>query len=332
MRIGVIRLSSLGDIVLTGPAVRGLRARFPEAELVYITTKPFAPLAAMLPGVDKVEAIDRRGIGFEEGLERLAALDWDRIADLQGSDRGQRIRSACKPDAALVDHPPRVRRALLITTKQPVGRFWPVPMRQLHTLAPWGVEDDLEGLELTPQPEVRETLLKTYPFLANKPFVLMPGAKHETKRWRRRHWVRTAQMLLERGPVVVIGGGDATPDELKDLAAGYKHMHLLDGRTTLAETFELLQCARAAVSVDTGPMHMAVAAGTPIVALFGPTVKEFGFFPFRAKSAVVVQKKMWCRPCSPHGTQTCPLMHHNCMRGIEPEYVVDTVDRVIGPS
>ncbi len=330
MRIGIVRLSSLGDIVLTGPAVRGLRHRFPDAELVYITTKPFEPLAKMLPGVDRVEAIERRGQGFEEGVTRLAAYDWDRIADLQGSDRGQRIRAACKPFEAVIDKPPRFRRSILIATKIPLGRFWPVPMRQIRVMSPWGVQDDTLGLELNSDPDVQAALVEKYPFLEQKPFVIAPGAAHPTKRWRRKHWVAATRALLERGPVVVIGGGDATPDELKEVAAGAKNMYLLDGRTTIPETYELLRLSRGVLAVDTGPMHMAVAAGTPLVAMYGPTVKEFGFFPFRAKRTVVIQKRMWCRPCTAHGGKSCPLLHHRCMRTIEPAHVIEAMDRVIG--
>ena len=69
------------------------------------------------------------------------------------------------------------------------------------------------------------------------------------------------------------------------------------------------------VSVD-----VSVAVGTPVVSLFGPTVPEFGFAPYDEDS-IIVSKKLSCRPCSLHGTDTCPEEHHNCMELIEVEEV-----------
>ena len=74
------------------------------------------------------------------------------------------------------------------------------------------------------------------------------------------------------------------------------------------------------ISGDTGVMHMATGVGTPVVALFGPTVRQFGFFPYRSASSVV-ELQLPCRPCSAHGSRRCPLGHHHCMRQIVPDLV-----------
>ena len=80
------------------------------------------------------------------------------------------------------------------------------------------------------------------------------------------------------------------------------------------------RAAAAAVTGDTGVMHMATAIGTPVVALFGPTVEAFGFFPYRAR-ATVLQRDLGCRPCSAKGTLRCPLVHHRCLKEITPAEV-----------
>jgi len=73
------------------------------------------------------------------------------------------------------------------------------------------------------------------------------------------------------------------------------------GEFSLQETGALLARARVVVSGDTGVMHMATGVGTPVVALFGPTVAQFGFFPYRAPAAVL-ERALDCRPCSATGT------------------------------
>ena len=82
------------------------------------------------------------------------------------------------------------------------------------------------------------------------------------------------------------------------------------GEFSLQETGALLTRAAALVSGDTGVMHMATGVGTPVVALFGPTVEQFGFFPYNAHASVV-ERDLACRPCSGQRQRcVCPLGHH----------------------
>ena len=92
------------------------------------------------------------------------------------------------------------------------------------------------------------------------------------------------------------------------------------GRLGLQGTGALLRRAVAVVSGDTGVMHMAAAVGTPVVALFGPTVRPFGFFPYTSR-AEVIELGLPCRPCSSKGGPRCPLGHHRCMLNITPDLV-----------
>ncbi len=75
-------------------------------------------------------------------------------------------------------------------------------------------------------------------------------------------------------------------------------------------------------------MHMATGVGTPVVALFGPTVRQFGFFPYHVRAAVL-ERDLGCRPCSSKGGPACPLGHHRCLREITPETVVTTLCRIL---
>jgi heptosyltransferase-2 len=82
------------------------------------------------------------------------------------------------------------------------------------------------------------------------------------------------------------------------------------------------------ITGDTGVMHMATGLGTPVVAMFGPTVRQFGFFPYNAHASVV-ERNLGCRPCTSHGGPECPLEHHLCMREILPDMVFTTLTRTL---
>ncbi len=333
IRIGVIRFSSLGDIVLTSPAIRCLRNAYPSSEIVFITNPAYRDLAAAIPGVDRVEEVARRGAAFERGADRLARLlTWDRVADLQGSPRSRRLRKLLGAADVLVDSPPRLRRILLLATRLRFGGFEPVPLRIIRSLAPWGVTDDRRGIALRLSEEVSERVEKKWPLAASQPYILAPGSRHETKRWPDRYWVDLAGELTRAAPVIILGVGGDTPVELERIANSDSNVLDLTGRTELVETMAVLKGARAVVTGDTGPMHLAVALDTPLVALFGPTVEEFGFFPFRPSRAEVLQRKLWCRPCSAHGSSSCPLRHHRCLDTIMPDEVFSAIRRVELPK
>jgi heptosyltransferase-2 len=76
-------------------------------------------------------------------------------------------------------------------------------------------------------------------------------------------------------------------------------------------------------------MHLATAVKTPVLAIFGSTVKEWGFFPFRSTSIVVENNSLDCRPCTHIGKHTCPKKHFKCMMDISPEMVIEKFSKLI---
>jgi len=136
----------------------------------------------------------------------------------------------------------------------------------------------------------------------------------------RAHWLRLAELLEAAGMDWFMVGRNDSP--LKD-----------DGRdltnaTGLRETCALLAEADLLVTGDSGPMHLACGVGTPVAAIFGPTVKAWGFYP-AGKNDKVIAQPLDCRPCSLHGAKPCPR-GFECMTGITPESVLDEIRRMLG--
>ncbi|HWA41035.1 MAG TPA: glycosyltransferase family 9 protein, partial [Gemmatimonadales bacterium] len=98
------------------------------------------------------------------------------------------------------------------------------------------------------------------------------------------------------------------------------------GQLTLRQSAALIQHAALLVTNDSAPLHLATAVGTPILAIFGPTVPAFGYGPIRPGDRVA-ELTMECRPCSLHGPQVCPLRHHTCMK----LQTVESVLQKVGP-
>ena len=97
----------------------------------------------------------------------------------------------------------------------------------------------------------------------------------------------------------------------------------LTGKTDLLLSAAIISKARLAITNDSAPAHIAAAVGTPVVAIFGPTVPSFGFAPYSDKSTVVDIGNLYCRPCTRHGSKTCPQGHFRCMKKLLPEKIVE---------
>ena len=103
------------------------------------------------------------------------------------------------------------------------------------------------------------------------------------------------------------------------------------GRLSLLASAELIGRSAVLVTNDSAPLHLASAMNTPTVAVFGPTVPEFGFGPLAARATVVGNTELACRPCDRHGPQRCPLGHWRCMREITGDVVAPLVRDLLSP-
>ena len=104
------------------------------------------------------------------------------------------------------------------------------------------------------------------------------------------------------------------------------------GETSLLETAAILEKSSLVITNDTGVMHMAAAMQRKLIAIFGPTVKDFGFFPFMVEHRVIEHQDLSCRPCSYHGTATCPKGHFRCMKELKPYKVFEAALEFLGSA
>ena len=103
----------------------------------------------------------------------------------------------------------------------------------------------------------------------------------------------------------------------------------LAGKLNLCETAAMMDKCSVVVTNDSGLMHIAAARKRNVVAIFGPTVKEFGFFPIGTRSVVVENTELDCRPCTHIGLPSCPKGHFKCMNEISTEQVVTSANALL---
>jgi lipopolysaccharide heptosyltransferase II len=323
----LVRFSSIGDVLLTTPLVRALRARHPDARLVFVTKQAMVPLVADNPHLSRVEPLEP-GEPLRALARRLAALGPTRGLDLHGSLRSTALRLLV-PCAWRGYSKRKLARGVLVSTKIDLyRRRVPVAERYFEAAAGLGVRPDGAPPEffLGKAARARVARWMAKRGLDGKPLaVLAPGAAHFTKRWPVDRWIALAERLRARGYGIAVAGG---PDDRAVAEPLAPYAASAVGDFGLQDSGALLARARVAISGDTGVMHMATGVGTPVVALFGPTVSQFGFFPYSTKS-IVLQRDLDCRPCSAMGGPRCPMAHHRCLGDITPDDVALAVERLV---
>jgi heptosyltransferase-2 len=318
----------MGDVILTTPLVRALRARHPEAEIVYLTRPAFAPLVADHPACVEVLRFDPGSESLGDLATRLRAREFTHLLDLHGVTRTRLLR-VLVPGNWRGYSKRRGARWMLVHTKRDVYRDTvPEAERFFEAARDLDVKPDGGPAEVGIRAAAAASgaaWLASHGLGSRPLAALAPGAAHFTKRWPTEYWEGLSGSLVAQGyDVAVLTGGDFREEGALIAAAGGAHAASTAGALGLQETAAVLRASQVVVSGDTGLMHLATAVGTRVVALFGPTVKQFGFFPYRSPSTVL-EVALACRPCSAQGGPACPLGHHRCLREIPVSAVVNGV-------
>jgi len=334
LKILVLRFSAMGDVVLTTPFIRLLRRGFPNAQIDFIVKEQFAALVSQNRNIDNVLHVPLGSKGFLRFLKYIRKNEYDIVFDLQRNSRSSMILLWSGAKEKIKYKARRFERFVLVKFKKNIYREnLSVPLRFIEALKIKGLEDDGLGLELSVSDKAVKSIYNIYKenniYFPFNVILLAPGAGRATKMWPVENYIETADYFIKEGyNVVTIGGGKdiRVCEKIKDKLG--ENVLNLCGKTDLEQTVAIISLSRLLISNDTGVMHLATGLNTPVVAIFGPTTEELGFFPFRSFSKVV-QVPLNCRPCSFHGTDKCPKGHFNCMKMISADMVIEAAESLI---
>jgi len=306
LRILLVRTSSLGDVVQAVPVLLALRRRFPEARIGWVVEEGYASMLAGHPALDELLVVALRRWGraplrsvhlAELGafLERLAAFGADVALDLMGSHKGALI-AALSQAGRRIGLSARCRReresALWINEPVATDRAHAVD-RYLALLAPLAAQPEEvtfgpEALFARDRPPLPEAVAAAGPYL-----FLHPGAAWGNKRLPPAVWAEAiTEIARRRGFRPWIGAAPGEEDLAAEVAARAPGSAVVPARG-LPALATLLRGAQLVVGGDTGPVHLAHALGTPVVAVMGPTDPE-RHGPYGAPEAAIAHRL----PCS----------------------------------
>jgi heptosyltransferase-2 len=326
----------IGDFVRCHTVVKLLRQQFPGRAVDVLTTSMAAPLLDYMPGV-------RKGIVVDLPRTRLALAQQRALSQrLRAEEYGQVLvmprtwKSALAPWLAGIPHrtgfagearfglindlrfgerrlPRMVDRCASLALPKDAGRpaEWPLPELEV---APAELAQWRQRRGLTPD---------------GRPVVaLAPGAVGPSKRWPAEHYAELARRLAAEGNWIWIIGGPGEKPLAAEIARAGRDICDLTG-SDLRNAILALAAANAAVSNDSGLLHVAAALGTPAVGIFGPT-SPWHWAPLNPIAAVIEAAS--APPCRPCHKPVCRFGHHLCMREISAEQVATAVRRTLAPA
>lgn len=166
-------------------------------------------------------------------------------------------------------------------------------------------------------------------FRENKTILIFPGSVWATKRWTEEGFAGAGRVLKDQGYQVYVMGGPGEEELSERVAAAIGGVSSLAGKTKIFESAQLIARASLVIGNDSASTHLAAVCETPLVAVFGPTVLEFGYRPWSNQSYVVEEKGLSCRPCGKHGHNKCPIGTHACMKQISAERVTAVAESIL---
>ncbi|MBX2815739.1 MAG: glycosyltransferase family 9 protein [Saprospiraceae bacterium] len=305
MKILVVRLSSIGDIVLASPIVRCLRQQL-GADIHFLTKEHYFALVEASPYIEKVHAY----VDDDALLLRLKQEQFDHVVDLHKNIRSLRLISKLGVPKTSFGKA-NIQKWMMVNFKFDLLPRNHIVDRYFEAVAPLGVYNDDEGLDFffapTRQPDGMPQ--------ANR-LAFAIGAAHATKRLLDEQIIEICSMM--RHPIAILGGQDEARLG-KHLAEHYPHVTNFAGQADLQQSAAIIDKAGLVLTHDTGMMHIGAALKKPIISIWGNTIPRLGMYPYYPSSSEVFTRRfevdrLSCRPCSKIGYAKCPRSHFRCMK------------------
>jgi heptosyltransferase-2 len=329
-KIAVIQTAFPGDVILSTPVFEALNDKFPGCQITAVVRPESEILLRHNPYINNIMLYDK--YGADKGISGIFRI----AKKLKGHNTAiiiqRHLRSALIAYIAGIKKRvgyDRASASFLYTDKVKYDKTVHEVDRVLDL-----IKVDNRGKKYKPKlyfdndtERMADDLIKST--IGDSPFaVLCPGSVWPTKRYPQ--YDRLAKIINSelKLPVILVGGNN-DKKMFNVISKAGTNIYNFAGVTNIMQSAAVISKAKFVISNDSAPAHLSAAVSTPIIAIFGPTAEGFGFIPYSEKSKVVDIGKLYCRPCSSHGSKKCPEGHFKCMNELSPEFIIDAVKSLV---
>lgn len=362
-KILIVQTAFIGDVILITPLIRAVHELYPKASIDAMVVPAAAKLLENNPHLKSVIPFAKRKTSLWQMAKLLKNKGYDLVISPHSSGRTHLLLwlSGIKRRIGF----DRSWLPFLLTEKIPHPTNMHKIQKNLLLLKFLSSIEFGMQTELFPSERDRQKAASLLQRFGNKPLIaIAPGSIWATKCWLLERYARLAQELVMHGYGIVLIGGEGDKDKCDEVEKAVLNLNscpplphscppsphscksrnlpqlqeILDqvrdegspqvlnlaGKTNLLESAAIIARCNLMLCNDSGALHIANAMQTRVFAFFGPTVQTIGYYPYRDGDRVF-ETELKCRPCGSHGHNKCPLKHHDCMRKIEVQPVLEAI-------
>ncbi len=319
-KILVIRLSSLGDVLLTTPVLRALKKKYIGSEIHFLVKQQFVDAVRFNPNISNLFIYNPDKI--HDLIRELKSANYNFVIDLQNNFRSRKITRSLGIRTYRFSKP-TFKKMLLVKLKINLLKdLKSIPERYAEAVD--SLELDSKGLDLFYPDNIVSQIPEQEKYIG-----FCPGAQHFTKRWLPEYFIELGKLLKEIGFKIVVFGGSSDKSICEEISNGITGSLNLQNYNDLLQTAVNMKKCKLIVSNDSGLMHTAAAVGVPLISILGSSIKEFGFSPFGVQNVILENNSLNCRPCSHIGRAECPKGHFKCMKELTPQLIFDQLQNFL---
>ena len=343
----IIAITRMGDLLQSSPTIVGLKNQYPGAKITILVDKQFAKICDGIPGIDLVKQIDMNFLasGIWNGGENLVgaySYVTDLVNDLKSGNFDFCLNMSNSNYTAILIKMLNLKKTTGWLADDKGYRFMADYWAMLFTACIYHSNRDYNGLNLVdffrsaaevtehprglvyntePEAEIKADRFIEQSFGQNSgPIIgIQVGASQEKRQWAPKKFALLTRYLIEDLNARIIYTGAPSEEGLvSQVMEGYSHPNAVScvGKTSIPELAGILKKAELLITGDTGPMHLSVAVGTPVVAVFLASALCYETGPY-SKGNIVIQPQISCNPCNPN----YPCARPDCHDQVSPELV-----------
>jgi heptosyltransferase-2 len=333
-KILIIQTAFLGDVLLTLSMIHHLRKRFQKAEIDIVVRPEADEIREISCDLSKVIVFDKKNNRMKNTLKlikTIQAKNYDLLISPHRSFRSGFIsylsgipKRICFDNASL---------PFLYTDQIKYQKNRHEIERNLDLISEFVYVDDWkEKIPINMSDSTLNKKLKNWIKFKQKIICVAPFSEWYTKKYPEAYFIRLIEMLINSGCKVILLGGRKDVEDSNQIAFGLKskdNFVNLAGQLSIYESISVIDKSNLLICNDSAPIHMGTLTNCPVLAIYGSTVPEFGFYPYRKVDKIIQIENLYCKPCGIHGHKSCPEKHFRCMDELKPEKVFEVVKNMI---
>ncbi|MEO6694718.1 MAG: glycosyltransferase family 9 protein [Ignavibacteria bacterium] len=337
-KILIIQTAFLGDVILTLPLVQVLKKYFPDSQIDFLCIPSTSILLKNNPYINEVYPYDKKNSGIN-GLislvKKIRKIRYELILSPHRSFRSSLISYFSSASKSVSFD--TTSFSFLYSDNIVYDRGIHEIQRNLKLLEPIGIsQTEIVRPEIFVSEQERRkvnSIFYEHRFKPDEKFIVIaPGSAWFTKRFPEEKFITLCNLLITLNLKIFLIGGKEDKKTSDFILYNSRNKNLINvtGNLSVLESTELISKAELIITNDSAPLHIANSVDTKVIALFGSTVPEFGFYPYGNNDIVIATEGLSCRPCSLHGKNKCPVGTFVCMKNINEGKIVSEIKKMLG--